>query len=46
MALLKLKHVRLEGFRSIKQGEVSLRALNILIGGNGAGKSNFVSFFK
>ncbi len=44
MALLK--HVQLEGFRSIKQIAVNFRALNILIGANGAGKSNFVSFFK
>lgn len=44
MALLK--RVQLEGFRSIKQSEVSFRALNIMIGANGAGKSNFVSFFK
>lgn len=44
MALLK--RVKLEGFRSIKEADVSLGALNILIGANGAGKSNFVSFFK
>jgi predicted ATPase len=44
MALLK--RVKLEGFRSIKETDVSFRALNILIGANGAGKSNFVSFFK
>lgn len=44
MALLK--RVKLEGFRSIKGADVSLGALNILIGANGAGKSNFVSFFK
>jgi predicted ATPase len=41
-----LKRVQLEGFRSIKEADVSFRALNILIGANGAGKSNFVSFFK
>ena len=44
MALLK--RVKLEGFRSIKEIDVSFRALNILIGANGAGKSNLVSFFK
>ncbi|MDX6500788.1 MAG: hypothetical protein QOG23_4048 [Blastocatellia bacterium] len=44
MALLK--RVELNGFRSIKEADVSLGALNILIGANGAGKSNFVSFFK
>jgi predicted ATPase len=44
MALLK--RVKLEGFRSIKEADVILRNLNIMIGANGAGKSNFVSFFK
>jgi predicted ATPase len=44
MALLK--RVKLEGFRSIKEADVCLRSLNVLIGANGAGKSNFVSFFK
>ena len=44
MALLK--RVKLQGFRSIKEGDVNLRALNVMIGANGAGKSNFVSFFK
>lgn len=44
MALLK--RVKLEGFRSLREADVSLGALNILIGANGAGKSNFVSFFK
>ena len=41
-----LKSVQLEGFRSIKSCEVNFRSLNIMIGANGAGKSNFVSFFK
>src|SRR5438552_4102680 len=41
-----LKRVQLEGFRSIKRAEVNFRSLNIMIGANGAGKSNFVSFFK
>ena len=44
MALLK--RVQLGGFRSIKHCEVNLRSLNIMIGANGAGKSNFVAFFK
>jgi predicted ATPase len=44
MALLK--KVRLQGFRSFKSIEVDLGRLNIMIGANGAGKSNFISFFK
>lgn len=41
-----LQRVTLKGFKSIKEMEIELRALNVLIGANGAGKSNFVSFFK
>lgn len=37
----------IEGFKSIRKLEdFPLRALNVLIGANGAGKSNFVGFFK
>ena len=41
-----LKQVILKGFKSIKDMHLELRPLNVLIGANGAGKSNFVSFFK
>jgi len=41
-----LKRVELKGFKSIKHMDLELRPLNVLIGVNGAGKSNFVSFFK
>ncbi len=38
--------ITLKGFKSIRDLEdFPLRNLNILIGANGAGKSNFVSFF-
>ena len=38
--------ITLKGFKSIRDLEdFPLRSLNILIGANGAGKSNFVSFF-
>jgi predicted ATPase len=38
--------ITLKGFKSIKElVDFPLRNLNILIGANGAGKSNFVSFF-
>ena len=42
----KLKYIRLEGFWSIKSMALELRPLNILIGANGAGKSNIIAFFK
>lgn len=42
----KLNRICLEGFRSIKYMSLELRPLNVLIGANGAGKSNIVAFFK
>jgi len=41
-----LRRVILKGFKSIKSMDLQLRPLNVLIGANGAGKSNLVSFFK
>ncbi|MEW6491613.1 MAG: AAA family ATPase [Cyanobacteriota bacterium] len=41
-----LQRIILKGFKSIKTMDLELRPLNILIGANGAGKSNLVSFFK
>ena len=44
--LAMLRRVVLNGFKSIKAMDLELRPLNVLIGANGAGKSNLVSFFK
>lgn len=42
-----LDRLTIKGFKSIQSLEgFELRSLNILIGGNGAGKSNFVDFFR
>ncbi|MEN6426260.1 MAG: AAA family ATPase [Phycisphaerales bacterium] len=42
-----INKITLKGFKSIRSLEdFPLRNLNILIGANGAGKSNFVSFFQ
>ena len=41
-----LKEINIEGFKSIKELNLSLNPINILIGSNGVGKSNFISFFK
>jgi len=42
----QIDKITLKGFKSIRDlEEFPLRNLNILIGANGAGKSNFVSFF-
>lgn len=37
-----VRSVRVEGFLSIREAEVELRALNVLVGANGSGKSNFI----
>ncbi|MBL4883982.1 MAG: AAA family ATPase [Planctomycetaceae bacterium] len=42
----QLNKITLKGFKSIKSMEIELGQLNVLIGANGAGKSNFISFFK
>ncbi|MBL0709740.1 MAG: AAA family ATPase [Colwellia sp.] len=42
-----LNKLTIKGFKSIKALEnFELKNLNIIVGGNGAGKSNFISFFK
>ncbi|HOY07499.1 MAG TPA: AAA family ATPase [Saprospiraceae bacterium] len=39
--------IRIQNFKSIRDsGDVAIHPLNILIGANGVGKSNFISFFK
>ncbi len=40
-----LRRLELSGFKSIKQATIDLNPINVLIGANGAGKSNLVSFF-
>ena len=39
----KIETIRIEGYLSIRDASVELRDLNLLIGANGSGKSNFVS---
>lgn len=41
-----IEYIEIEGFKSIKKMQLALSPINILIGSNGSGKSNFVSFFK
>lgn len=41
-----LKKLEIQGYKSIKNLSIELKNINILIGANGAGKSNFISFFK
>lgn len=41
-----LVEIELSGFKSIKSTKISPGNLNVLIGANGAGKSNIISFFR
>lgn len=43
--MASLDYIEIEGYRSIKKLKLRLRAINILIGANGAGKSNLVGVF-
>jgi len=44
---MKLKSISVSGYKTIRQlSDFEPRALNILIGVNGAGKSNFIGFFR
>lgn len=40
-----LDHIEVKGFKSIREMSLELRPLNVLIGANGAGKTNFISLF-
>lgn len=42
----RLKKLTIEGFKSIKKLDLKIQDLNILIGANGAGKTNLLSFFR
>jgi len=40
-----LKHIKVEGFKSIAKLDLPMENINILIGANGAGKTNLISLF-
>jgi predicted ATPase len=40
-----MNRIEIKGYKSIKDLDLALRPINILIGANGSGKSNFLSFF-
>lgn len=45
--MLPIEKLSIHGFKSIRElNNLSLNNLNVLIGANGAGKSNFISFFR
>ncbi len=44
--MAQIRRIVIRGFKSIKNLDLQLGGRNILIGANGAGKSNFISLFK
>lgn len=40
-----MNRIKIKGYKSIKDLDLELTPINILIGSNGSGKSNFLSFF-
>ncbi|HKI21586.1 MAG TPA: AAA family ATPase, partial [Isosphaeraceae bacterium] len=46
--MARLQSIRIAGWKSIQDivPKLELGSINVLIGANGSGKSNFVSFFK
>jgi len=41
-----MDYIEIQGFKSIREAHIDIKPINILIGANGAGKSNFISFFE
>ena len=41
----QMTRIKVKGFKSIKSADIELGMLNVFIGANGAGKSNFISLF-
>ena len=41
----QLSRIRINGYKSIRSCDLELKNINVLIGTNGAGKSNFISVF-
>jgi len=43
---LEIESVEIQGFKSLRDVRVTFGKINIMIGGNGVGKSNLISYFK
>ena len=43
---MNLDRIQIKGFKSIRELDLELRPLNVLIGANGSGKSNFMEVFR
>ncbi len=43
---MSLNQIEIKGYKSFRELDLELRSLNVLIGANGAGKSNFIILFE
>ena len=43
---LMIERIRINNFKSIRKLDLTLKPINVLIGANGVGKTNFIGFFK
>lgn len=41
-----MDYIEIKGYKFIREAKVELNPINILIGANGSGKSNFICFFE
>jgi predicted ATPase len=41
-----MDYIEIKGYKSIRHQRIDFKSINILIGANGSGKSNFISFFE
>lgn len=41
-----MDYIKISGYKSIKEVRIDLAPINLLIGANGSGKSNFISFYE
>ena len=41
-----IERIQIQNYKSIQNADIKLGNLNVLIGSNGVGKSNFISFFE
>ncbi|MDI9364779.1 MAG: AAA family ATPase [Flavobacterium sp.] len=46
MSYQQLRSIHVKGYKSIKDQVILLHSMNVLIGQNGAGKTNFISLFR
>ena len=44
--MARVNRISIQGYKSIKKMSLDIKDINVLIGGNGSGKSNFIGVFK